>query len=120
MPFWTLAFFFNRLASFCYRFKRIFEFSIKGLQLAAEGEKFAVVKKRLVRDLMPDLTATGGLALERVEGLAILANGDAVIATDNNGAAGSNGETQVIHLGPIFKLNRKQRVATRRSVCSSP
>lgn len=61
-----------------------------------------IVTKRLVHDLMPDLAAAHGSVIEKVEGLAVLGNGDAVIVTDNDGVDDSSGETQWINLGKIF------------------
>lgn len=83
------------------RIKKIYSFSIRGLTPIEQGGDFPVVAKRLVRDLMSDLTADHGLAIEKVEGLAVLGNGDAVIVTDNDGVDDSSGETQWINLGKI-------------------
>jgi hypothetical protein len=44
----------------------------------------------LVRDLIPDLKADNGLVLEKVEGLTVLPNGDALIVTDNDGVTDSS------------------------------
>jgi hypothetical protein len=60
---------------------------------------FPTVVKELVRDLMPDLEATGGAVIEKVEGLAVTADGRTLIHTDNDAVDGSNGETQYIDLG---------------------
>jgi hypothetical protein len=84
------------------RIKRIYEFSVAGLTPEPQGSDFPVVTKKLVRDLIPDLTADNGLVLEKVEGLTVTAKGDAFIVTDNDGVDDSSGETQLIDLGPIF------------------
>ncbi|QDV46611.1 hypothetical protein Enr13x_65200 [Stieleria neptunia] len=86
------------------RIKRIYQFSIRGLQPLPEADApaFPVVHKRLVRDLIPDLLAPGGAIIEKVEGLTVLPTGNALIVTDNDGVEDSNGETQLINLGPIF------------------
>ncbi len=83
--------------------KRIYEFSVDGLTPQPEGGVFPVVTKSLVRDLMPDLRAPGGLVLEKVEGLTILRNGKVLIVTDNDGVDDASGETQLINLGRLFK-----------------
>ena len=88
----------------CARIKKIYSFSIRGLTPVAQGGAFPVVTKTLVRDLMPDLTADHGLAIEKVEGLAVLGNGEAVIVTDNDGVDDSSGETQWINLGRVFSV----------------
>ena len=57
------------------------------------GGELPLVTKELVRDLIPDLTSTGGFVLEKVEGLAIGADGTAWLVTDNDGVDDSSGET---------------------------
>jgi hypothetical protein len=84
------------------RIKRIYAFSVSGLapQPDCVGTcAFPTVVKELVRDLMPDLEATGGAVIEKVEGLAVTADGRTLIHTDNDAVDGSNGETQYIDLG---------------------
>ena len=56
----------------------------------------------LVRDLMPDLRATRGPVLEKIEGLAVLASGEVLFVTDNDGVNDSSGETQLVRLGRIL------------------
>ncbi|TNE79248.1 MAG: esterase-like activity of phytase family protein [Gammaproteobacteria bacterium] len=76
--------------------KRLYTFDINGL------EDGATVSKVLVRDLLSDLRAPGGLILEKIEGAAALPNGDVLIVNDNDGVDDSNGETQLINLGQIL------------------
>lgn len=61
-----------------------------------------VLTKTLVRDLLPDLRATKGHVLEKIEGLARLSNGDVYIVNDNDGVDLGSGETQLINLGKIL------------------
>lgn len=96
--------------------KRIYRFSVAGLTpMVDTGEMtdFPVVSKQLKRDLMVDLKATGGLVLEKVEGLAILPKGDVLIVNDNDGVDDSNGETQLLKLKNVLKkekhLHRKHK-----------
>lgn len=70
------------------------------LNAAAAG---ATLSKTLVRDLMTDLKASGGLVAEKVEGSARLPNGDVLIINDNDGVDDNSGETQLINLGNILK-----------------
>lgn len=62
---------------------------------AALGGDLPVVEKELVRDLVPDLKATGGYVLDKVEGFAVLADGTAWVATDNDGVDDHSGETML-------------------------
>lgn len=78
------------------RIKRIYRIDLTG---ATDG---SVLRKTLVRDLMPDLRATRGLILEKVEGLAVLPNREVIVVTDNDGVNDSSGETQLIRLGRIL------------------
>ena len=79
------------------RIKRIYRIDLTD---RADG---AILTKTLVRDLMDDLQATKGLVLEKIEGLAVLPNGQALIVTDNDGVNdhAGGGETQLIRLGNI-------------------
>ncbi len=60
------------------------------------------ITKTLVRDLLDDLKNTGGLVPEKIEGSAIMANGDVYIINDNDGVDDNSGETQLINLGKII------------------
>jgi hypothetical protein len=42
---------------------------------------------------LPDLQADGGIFLNKVDGLAVLDDGLALVITDNDGVDDSNGET---------------------------
>jgi len=91
--------------------KRIYSFSVAGLTpLPDSGEMtgFPVVSKQLKRDLMLDLKATGGLVLEKVEGLAILPKGDVLVVNDNDGVDDSNGETQLLKLKGLLEKEKPQ------------
>ncbi len=84
--------------------KRLYTFSIAGITPKADSvlPDFPVISKSLVRDLMPDLQATGGLVLEKIEGLAVNEDGDAFIVNDNDGVDDSNGETQLLRFKKLF------------------
>lgn len=58
-------------------------------------EAGTVLEKTLVMDLIEDgvLTATNGQIIEKVEGLAVTADGDVWINTDNDGVDDSSGES---------------------------
>ena len=59
------------------------------------------VGKEEVRDLIPDLTSTGGYVLDKVEGLAITPDGAIWISTDNDGVDDHSGETMFFSIGPV-------------------
>ncbi len=88
------------------RIKRVYEFSIAEVVFKPEGDSFDTLNKTLVRDLMPDLEATGGMVLEKIESLAINKRGDMFFANDNDGVDDSNGETQLIRIKKGFKASR--------------
>lgn len=79
------------------RIKRVYRIDLSGKK---DGD---TLSKTLVRDLMADLQAPKGMLLEKVEGLAVLPNGEVMIVTDNDGVNdhGGGGETQFIRLGKI-------------------
>lgn len=86
--------------------KRLYIFSIDGLRpMADEGgvPSFPVLSKTLLRDLMGDLAATGGLTLEKVEGLAVTEEGTVLVVNDNDGVDDSNGETQLLKIKGLFE-----------------
>lgn len=64
----------------------------------------STISKTLVRDLIPDLTATGGMVPEKVEGLTVTATGDVWINNDNDGVDDNSGENQLINIGNMADL----------------
>lgn len=87
--------------------KRLYTFSLEGLVPEADpGEgvtpEFPVLNKTLARDLMQDLESLGGLTLEKIEGLAALPDGSALVINDNDGVDDSNGETQLLRIKDVF------------------
>ena len=65
------------------------------------SSKFPVVSKELVRDLIPDLQQFGGFVVDKIEGLAITADGEMFVSTDNDGVDDSSGETFFWSIGKI-------------------
>lgn len=78
--------------------KRLYTFGVEGLE---PGD---TVTKTLVRDLLAegDLTATGGLVAEKIEGSAVTTEGDVYLINDNDGVDDNSGETQLINLGRLL------------------
>ena len=82
--------------------KRIYRFSVAGLTPAAPGSmRIPVLRKTLLRDVVPDLARTGGTILEKLEGFAVDRAGRMFAVTDNDGVQGVSGETQFLRLGPL-------------------
>ncbi len=73
--------------------KKIYRIALSEMTPAPLGGELPVVTKEEVRDLLPDLKSTGGYVLDKVEGLAIMADGTAWVSTDNDGVDDSSGET---------------------------
>ncbi|MGA0839856.1 MAG: esterase-like activity of phytase family protein, partial [Pseudomonadales bacterium] len=82
------------------RIKRLYRIDVTGV---AAG---STLTKTLVRDLLGqgDLTRTGGLPPEKIEGSAVTADGDVWIVNDNDGVNDNSGETQMIRLGTLEAL----------------
>jgi uncharacterized protein YjiK len=83
------------------RIKLVYAFSIEGLEPAPEGGDFPIVEKELVTDLLPLLQGANGWVLDKPEGLAIGADGEAYAVTDNDGVDDATGETQLFRLGDL-------------------
>ena len=82
--------------------KKIYRVPLAMMRPASlDNEALPVVAKELVHDLLPDLTATGGYVLDKVEGLAIMQDGTAWISTDNDGVDDHSGETLFFSIGQI-------------------
>lgn len=73
--------------------KSIYRIPVSEMVAAELGGELPVVSKELVRDLIPDLKSFGGYVVDKVEGLAIDANGTAYVSTDNDGVDDSSGES---------------------------
>ena len=78
------------------RIKKLYRINLSGV---ANG---GTLNKTLVRDLMADLRAPGGNVPEKIEGSAVLPNGEALIVNDNDGVDTNSGEVQLIRLGKIL------------------
>jgi len=84
--------------------KRIYRFSTVGLAPQPEGGVFPVVEKTRVADLLPDLQATNGWVLDKLEGLTVAADGEVYVVTDNDGVDDATGETRFLRLGSARDL----------------
>jgi len=70
-------------------------------EMVALGETPAVLEPTEVVDLLPYLTSTGGYVLDKVEGLAIAADGTMWVSTDNDGVDDHSGETMFFAIPPM-------------------
>jgi len=75
--------------------KRIYKIDL------ADHSPSETVEKTLVRDIMSDLRAEGGLIVEKVEGVAVDRTGDVWIVNDNDGLDLTNGETLLLNVHTI-------------------
>ena len=79
--------------------KRVYGFSIAGVDFLAneDVDNFDTVSKSLARDLIADgdYAQTGGLAVEKIEGLTVLPNGTVLVVNDNDGVDDNSGETRL-------------------------
>lgn len=83
--------------------KKLFRIPLSDLQPVALGEVLPVVSKEEVRDLIPDLQATHGYVVDKVEGFAIDTAGEGWVVTDNDGVDDSSGETLFWSIGVVSK-----------------
>lgn len=81
--------------------KRLYKFSVAGLTPAPQGDSFPLLAKTLARDLLPDLKATNGWVVDKVEGAALAKDGKFYVVTDNDGVEDATGETRFLRLGKL-------------------
>ncbi|WP_170334613.1 esterase-like activity of phytase family protein [Ruegeria arenilitoris] len=85
--------------------KKIYRIPLSEMTPAPLGGDLPVVSKQEVRDLLPDLTSTGGYVLDKIEGLAIPPSGEAFVMTDNDGVDDASGETMFWSIGSVTAGN---------------
>ncbi|MEX0276042.1 MAG: esterase-like activity of phytase family protein [Ruegeria sp.] len=85
--------------------KKVYRIPLSEMTPAPLGGTLPVVSKEEVRDLLPDLTSTGGYVLDKIEGLAILPSGEAFVMTDNDGVDDASGETMFWSIGSVTAGN---------------
>lgn len=83
------------------KLKKLYRVALADLKPGTLGGDLPVVKKEEVRDLIPDLKATNGYVVDKVEGFTIDAAGNGFVVTDNDGVDDSSGETLFFGIGPI-------------------
>lgn len=80
--------------------------AIYGVDLAAaefraldDPAGLVTIEKKLLRDVLPDIEAASIFTSEKLEGLAVAADGKVYVVTDNDGVDDSTGETVFLPLG---------------------
>ncbi|MFT7494458.1 MAG: hypothetical protein ACI9RO_001913, partial [Alteromonas macleodii] len=81
--------------------KMVYRISGDQMVPAALGGDLPVVTKEAVMDLIPVLQSNNGYVVDKVEGLAIFADGSTWASTDNDGVDDSSGETFFWSLGNL-------------------
>lgn len=81
--------------------KRLYGISLAGVEPQPDGSALPLLRKRLVRDLLPDLAASNGWVPDKVEGVALNARGELFVVTDNDGVEDASGETHFLRLGRL-------------------
>jgi uncharacterized protein YjiK len=64
-----------------------------------DANGLVTINKTLLRDLLPDMAAVSIWTAEKLEGLAVAADGTVYAVTDNDGVDGATGETLFLNLG---------------------
>lgn len=83
------------------RLKKLYRVPVSALVPAPLGGELPLVAKEEVRDFIPDLKATGGYVVDKIEGFAVDASGTGYAVTDNDGVDDSNGETLFFSTGKM-------------------
>lgn len=83
------------------KIKRLYKVALSDLKPAPLGGELPVVAKQMVRDFLPDLKATGGYVVDKIEGFTVDASGEGFAVTDNDGVDDSSGETLFFSIGKL-------------------
>jgi hypothetical protein len=82
--------------------KAVYGVDLAGAEFRAFDDPagLVTVDKTLLRDLLPDIASASIWTAEKVEGLAVAADGEVYVVTDNDGVDDAPGETVFLGLGP--------------------
>ena len=75
------------------KLKKLYRVAIADLNPAKIGTELPVVKKEEAHDFIPDLKASNGYVVDKLEGFTFDKSGKAFAVTDNDGVDDSSGET---------------------------
>ncbi|MEX1295065.1 MAG: esterase-like activity of phytase family protein, partial [Candidatus Limnocylindrales bacterium] len=81
--------------------KRVYGIDPASVEFVPAGGELPVLEKTLLRDILPDLDAASISVPDKVESLAVSADGTVYLATDNDGVDENYGETVFIRLGSV-------------------
>lgn len=81
--------------------KNVTMISLAGVEPKPYGEAPPVASKTVAVDLLPAMRTTHGWISDKPEGLALLADGELVVVTDNDGVDDATGETLFLRLGNV-------------------
>ena len=81
------------------RIKRVYGVDLEDADWRAHGEPLDTVSKRLLRDVLDELDERSISVPDKLEGLGITKDGEAWLATDNDGVDENFGETLFFRLG---------------------
>ena len=81
--------------------KRVYAIDPAAVEFVPAGGELPVLDKTLLRDILADLDAASISVPDKVEGLAVSADGTVYLATDNDGVDENYGETVFLSLGSV-------------------
>ncbi|WP_456381158.1 esterase-like activity of phytase family protein [Thiolapillus sp.] len=81
--------------------KRIYRFDLPASQDPVE--QYPVITKTLVRDMLPVMQSGNGWVPDKLEGLAVAADGKVYLVTDNDGLDDATGETMFLRLDSLTR-----------------
>ncbi|MEO1248582.1 MAG: esterase-like activity of phytase family protein, partial [Pseudomonadota bacterium] len=84
--------------------KTVTTIDLAGVEPAALDGDIPVVEKQLAIDLLPIMQATNGWISDKPEGIAITADGQVFMVSDNDALDDATGETQFLNLGDAGSL----------------
>ena len=81
--------------------KRVYGIDPASVEFVPAGGELPVLEKTLLRDILADLDAASISVPDKVESLAVSADGTVYLATDNDGVDENYGETVFLSLGSV-------------------
>jgi len=85
--------------------KTVTEISLADVAAVEHGGELPILDKRVIVDVLTLMRDAQGWVSDKPEGLAVTADGNLVLVTDNDALNDASGETQFLDLGPVNTLN---------------